>query len=74
MTDANLVLGRLLPNFFPKIFGPKENEPLDEKATRAAFKALTNEVRKYNNVQIPGIFLPIVSSSLYMYSCIFTLC
>ena len=46
VTDANLVLGRLLPEFFPKIFGPKENEPLDLKATRAAFKKLTQEVLK----------------------------
>ena len=44
VTDANLVLGRLLPEFFPKIFGPKENEPLDLEATRAAFKKLTQEV------------------------------
>ena len=29
ITDANLILGRLLPDFFPKIFGPKEDEPLD---------------------------------------------
>ena len=46
VTDANLVLGRLLPEFFPKIFGPKENEPLDLEATRAAFKKLTQEVLK----------------------------
>ena len=25
VTDANLVLGRLLPNHFPKIFGPNED-------------------------------------------------
>ena len=24
ITDANLVLGRILPHFFPKIFGPHE--------------------------------------------------
>ena len=29
ITDANLLLGRLIPEFFPKIFGPAENEPLD---------------------------------------------
>ena len=49
VTDANLVLGRLLPEFFPKIFGPKENEPLDLVATRAAFKKLTQEVLKKCN-------------------------
>ncbi|XP_053618619.1 5-oxoprolinase isoform X2 [Plodia interpunctella] len=44
VTDANLVLGRLLPEYFPKIFGPKENEPLDKDATIVAFKKMTNEI------------------------------
>ena len=26
VTDANVVLGRVLPEYFPKIFGPDENE------------------------------------------------
>ncbi len=29
ITDANLVVGRILPEYFPQIFGPNENEPLD---------------------------------------------
>ena len=29
ITDANLILGRILPEYFPKIFGPSEDEPLD---------------------------------------------
>jgi Hydantoinase/oxoprolinase len=36
ITDANLVLGRILPDFFPKIFGPHEDEPLDGDAARSA--------------------------------------
>lgn len=47
VTDANLCLGRLLPEYFPKIFGPTENEPLDRKQTIAAFQALTNEVNQF---------------------------
>jgi len=38
------LLGRLLPNYFPKIFGPGENEALDKDGTKAAFEALANEV------------------------------
>lgn len=49
MTDANLALGRLLPHYFPKIFGPKENEPLDKESTLSAFKHITEEVRQYRN-------------------------
>jgi 5-oxoprolinase (ATP-hydrolysing) len=44
VTDANLCLGRLLPEYFPKIFGPSENEPLDKAATIEAFYKLTEEV------------------------------
>lgn len=44
VTDANLVLGRLLPHYFPKIFGPQENEPLDKDSVIKAFKKITNEV------------------------------
>jgi 5-oxoprolinase (ATP-hydrolysing) len=28
ITDANVVLGRVLPEYFPKIFGPNEDQPL----------------------------------------------
>jgi len=44
VTDANLCLGRLLPEYFPKIFGPSEKEPLDKAATTEAFCKLTEEV------------------------------
>lgn len=46
MTDANLLLGRLLPEYFPSIFGPKENEPLDMKATRALFERMAVQVKR----------------------------
>lgn len=41
VTDANLFLGRLLPDFFPKIFGKDENEGLDESASAKLFEELT---------------------------------
>ncbi|PSC69547.1 5-oxoprolinase isoform B [Micractinium conductrix] len=44
ITDANLVLGRILPDFFPKIFGPLENESLDSEGARAALEAVAAEV------------------------------
>lgn len=34
LADTNLVLGRILPAFFPHIFGPQENEPLDADGAR----------------------------------------
>ncbi|KAM8880771.1 5-oxoprolinase [Synchiropus picturatus] len=44
VTDANLALGRLLPSFFPKIFGPGENEPLSLEETMKHFHQLTEEI------------------------------
>ncbi|XP_077480992.1 5-oxoprolinase [Stigmatopora argus] len=47
VTDANLALGRLLPSFFPKIFGPNENEPLSKEETMSHFRRLTQEINHY---------------------------
>ncbi|CAH0696219.1 unnamed protein product [Spodoptera exigua] len=47
VTDANLLLGRLLPEYFPKIFGKSENEPLDREATVSAFKKMTDEINSF---------------------------
>ncbi|HWG05452.1 MAG TPA: hydantoinase B/oxoprolinase family protein, partial [Beijerinckiaceae bacterium] len=44
LTDANALVGKLLPDFFPKIFGPQQNEPLDADSVRAAFAALAREI------------------------------
>ncbi len=44
VTDANLMVGKLKPSFFPKIFGPNNDEPLDEAATRQAFADLAAEI------------------------------
>ncbi|KAG9084404.1 hypothetical protein FS749_005257, partial [Ceratobasidium sp. UAMH 11750] len=46
VTDANLLLGRLIPDLFPKIFGKSEKEPLDVEASKAAFEKVAEEVRK----------------------------
>jgi len=46
VTDANLVLGRLIPDYFPKIFGKSENEPLDTDASKRAFEQLTAEINE----------------------------
>lgn len=47
VTDANLALGRLLPSFFPKIFGPGENEPLSLEETMKHFNLLTQEINLF---------------------------
>ncbi|KAF5391087.1 hypothetical protein D9757_003135 [Collybiopsis confluens] len=52
VTDANLLLGRLLPEFFPKIFGPNEDEPLDIEATRSKFVELTKVISADKGVEM----------------------
>ena len=47
VTDANLFLGRILPQYFPSIFGPNQNESLDIEATKTAMEATTKIVADY---------------------------
>jgi 5-oxoprolinase (ATP-hydrolysing) len=44
VTDANVMVGKLLPDFFPKIFGPAQNLPIDADAVKSAFAALARDV------------------------------
>ena len=48
VTDANLLLGRLDKEFFPKIFGTNENKALDLEASRKSIKKLTKEINIYS--------------------------
>ncbi|MGO4451667.1 hydantoinase B/oxoprolinase family protein [Phyllobacterium sp. TAF24] len=44
VTDANVMVGKLLPEFFPPIFGPDQNEPLDVVVVKARFTELANKI------------------------------
>ncbi len=44
VTDANLMTGKLIPDFFPKIFGPRQDQPLDAISVREGFEKLAREV------------------------------
>ncbi|MGE5367343.1 MAG: hydantoinase B/oxoprolinase family protein [Betaproteobacteria bacterium] len=44
VTDANVMVGKLIPEFFPQIFGPRQNLPLDAEAVRSAFAALAKQI------------------------------
>ena len=62
ITDANLVLGRLLPDYFPKIFGPKEDQSLDKVAALEAFEKVTLEVNEFmkTNMSVEGVAMGFV--------------
>ncbi len=44
VTDANVMLGKLRPEFFPAIFGETADQPLDVDAVRSGFKTLADEI------------------------------
>jgi len=44
VTDANVMVGKLIADFFPKIFGPQQNQPLDADAVTRAFAAMAKEI------------------------------
>jgi 5-oxoprolinase (ATP-hydrolysing) len=44
VTDANVMVGKLQPTFFPSIFGPDQDQPLDADAVRKRFAAMADEV------------------------------
>jgi 5-oxoprolinase (ATP-hydrolysing) len=46
VTDANLLLGRLIPDYFPKIFGPQEDQPLDLEASKKKFEEVAERINR----------------------------
>ena len=46
VTDANVMLGRVQPAWFPKVFGVRGDEPLDRAVVVERFEAMAEEVRR----------------------------
>ncbi|MCB2101767.1 MAG: hydantoinase B/oxoprolinase family protein [Rhodobacterales bacterium] len=46
VTDCNVMLGKIQPRHFPKVFGPNADEALDDTAVRKGFKALARRIRQ----------------------------
>lgn len=46
VTDCNVMLGKLQPDFFPRVFGPEANEPLDADVVREKFDQLCREIHQ----------------------------
>jgi 5-oxoprolinase (ATP-hydrolysing) len=40
VTDANVMVGKVQPKFFPSVFGPDANQPLDAEVVRGHFQQL----------------------------------
>ena len=46
VTDCNVMLGKLQPDFFPRLFGPNGDEPLDRNVVEAKFAGLAAELKR----------------------------
>ena len=44
VTDANVMVGKLIPSYFPAIFGPRQDQTLDAETVRAKFAELAAAV------------------------------
>ncbi|SKB14258.1 5-oxoprolinase [Planktothrix sp. PCC 11201] len=45
VTDANVMLGKIQPQFFPKVFGKNGNLPLDTEIVQQKFRELALEIK-----------------------------
>jgi 5-oxoprolinase (ATP-hydrolysing) len=69
VTDANLLLGRLHPEWFPHVFGPQANQPLDRECVLQQFTALAQTVHDTTGIvmspeQLAQGFLDIANAKM----------
>ena len=46
VTDCNVMLGKIQPAFFPHVFGPEANEPLDRETVVRAFTEMARQIEQ----------------------------
>ena len=63
VTDANLMVGKISPDFFPRVFGPHADQPLDRGAVEAKFAEMAGETGKAPEEVADG-FLKIAVESM----------
>jgi len=51
ITDCNVVLGKLRPEFFPAVFGADGNQALDIAATTKAFSVLAEQITEATGIE-----------------------
>ena len=69
VTDCNVMLGKIQPEFFPKVFGPNADEALDADITHEKFAALADEIQaatgdKRSPVEVAEGFLTIAVENM----------
>ncbi|MGH3250782.1 MAG: hydantoinase/oxoprolinase family protein, partial [Trebonia sp.] len=69
VTDANVLLGRVQPAYFPRVFGRTGDQPLDLKATERKFAALAERIAAATEdgrgpAQVAAGFLEIAAANM----------
>src|SRR6266581_3077844 len=64
VTDANVMVGKLIPEFFPNIFGSSQNLPLDAHAVRNAFTDLAQQVGGRTAEEVADGFIKIAVENM----------
>ncbi|SER52457.1 5-oxoprolinase (ATP-hydrolysing) [Nitrosomonas sp. Nm51] len=69
VTDCNVMLGKIQPDFFPYIFGPDANAPLDAAIVRKKFAQLASEItaasgKDFTSEQVAEGFLRIAVENM----------
>jgi 5-oxoprolinase (ATP-hydrolysing) len=64
VTDANVMTGKLLPEYFPKIFGPQQDQPIDADDVRHAFNNLAQKVGGKSPEEIADGFIKIAVENM----------
>ena len=52
LTDANVLLGRILPDYFPKVFGPVGDQTLDSGRVADLFDELADEIGRQTDKNV----------------------
>jgi len=65
VTDANVMTGKLIPELFPAIFGPGQDQPLDASAVHAAFDQLATDIGDGRSAeQVADGFIQIANAAM----------
>src|SRR5207245_2250044 len=51
VTDANVMLGKIQPAYFPKVFGPDANESLDSEIVATKFAQMARDIERATGVE-----------------------
>ncbi|UCD39037.1 MAG: hydantoinase B/oxoprolinase family protein [Fidelibacterota bacterium] len=69
LTDANLLLGRILPPYFPRTFGPGQDQFLDEDIVKRKFTELALHINRrlgtsFTSTQLAAGFVKIANETM----------